>query len=105
MLFDDQAWQRVPASVRSDIAVSFIQSILDDAIRAQRAGVFAKGATHITWLPGFFDELGWEEVKALMNETLARLIEVQRISSGRIAVKGEPGIPATVGLMGFETPP
>jgi len=106
MLIDDRAWLKVPASVRSDAMVSYIQFILDDVARALRGGVFAtNAATHVTWLPGVFDRLGWKECMALMNETLARLMDIQRRSSERIASTGEPGVSATIGLLGFETSP
>jgi DNA-binding transcriptional ArsR family regulator len=105
MVIDDGAWRKIPASVRSDLMVSHVQSILDDVVRALHRGVFAAGAgTHVTWLPGVFDKRGWRECMALMNETLARMLEIQRQSRERIAVTGEPGISATIALMGFGAP-
>jgi DNA-binding transcriptional ArsR family regulator len=106
MLFDDRAWERVPVSIRSDLAGSYIWAIMQDVVRALRGGAFgANPATHTTWLPGIFDRLGWQECLALMNETLARAMEIQRRSGERIAVTGEAGIPATIAIVGFRTPP
>ncbi len=105
VLFDDRAWMEVPASVRSDTAASWVQAIIDDAVGAVRCGVFRSGKRkHITWLPTVFDGRGLEEAMALMNKTLVGLIEIQGRSAKRVAVTGEPGIPATIGLLGFETP-
>jgi DNA-binding transcriptional ArsR family regulator len=102
ILFDDRAWEVIPASVRADMTVSQIQAILDDVIKALRGGAFtSSAATHVTWLPGVFDRLGWREVLTLMNETLSRIMKIQQRSRKRIAVKGEVGIPATIALMGF----
>lgn len=104
MLFDDEAWEKVPPSVRSDMAGSYIWTILDDLVKALRSGAFgANLATHSSWLPGVFDRLGWQECLALMSETLAKAIEIQRRSGERIAISGEPGIPATIALLGFCT--
>jgi DNA-binding transcriptional ArsR family regulator len=104
MLFDDEAWEKVPPSVRADLAGSYIWTILDDLVKALRNGAFgASPATHSTWLPGVFDKLGWRECLALMNETLARMVEIQKRSAKRIAMSGEPGIPATLALLGFPT--
>ena len=103
MLFDDRAWAKVPASVRSDLVGSYIQSIVDELISALRSGAFRARASHTTWLPGIFDKLGWQECMALMTETLTRMIEIQRRSGERIALTGEPGIPATIAMMGFAT--
>jgi DNA-binding transcriptional ArsR family regulator len=106
MLIDDREWQRIPASVRSDIVAGHIQSILDDIVGALRNGAFAAGvAPHVSWLPGVFDKLGWQECKALINETLTRMIEIQKRSGERVAMTGEPAIPATIALMGFGTSP
>jgi DNA-binding transcriptional ArsR family regulator len=106
ILFDDRAWRQVPASVKTDVTVSQLQLIFEDALSALRRGVFAAApATHVTWLPTIFDRLGWQEGMALINETLTRMLEIQRRSSERIAMTGEPGISATIALMGFETAP
>lgn len=106
LLIDDGDWVKIPGSVRSDLTVNQIQSLLNDIVGALRKSVFtARVGTHTTWLPGIFDKLGWQECMALMNETLARMMAIQRRSRDRIAVTGEPGIPATVGLLGFETSP
>lgn len=105
LLIDDSNWRKVPASVRSDLTVGHIQLLLNDIIGALHSGVFAsRTGSHLTWLPGVFDKLGWQECMALMNETLARMMEIQKRSRERIAVSGEPGTPATVALMGFGTP-
>ena len=105
LLIDDSSWWKVPASVRSDLLVSHIQLLLNDITGALQGGIFAsRTGSHVTWLPGIFDKLGWRECMALMNETLARMMEIQKRSRERIAVSGEPGIPATVALMGFGTP-
>jgi DNA-binding MarR family transcriptional regulator len=105
MLFDDRAWLKVPASVRSEITANWVRSILDDVLGSLRAGVFGReDGTHVSWLPAVFDKLGWEEVMALMSETLAGMMAIQRRSGERLLMTGEPGTPATIGLLGFETP-
>ena len=105
LLINDGDWGKIPASVRSDLTVSHIQLLLDDIVGALRGGAFAGAAgTHVTWLPGIFDKLGWQECMALINETLSRIMAIQKRSRERIAATGEPGIPATVGLLGFGTP-
>jgi DNA-binding transcriptional ArsR family regulator len=103
MFFDDSAWEKVPASVRSDIIGSHLRSVMDELIGALLSGAFRARATHTTWLPGVFDKLGWQECLALMNETLTKVREIQTRSMGRVAVTGEPAIPATIAMMGFAT--
>jgi DNA-binding transcriptional ArsR family regulator len=104
LLIRDGEWRKVPASVRSDLIIDQIQSLLDDIAGAARNGAFATSTgTHASWLPGVFDKLGWEEVMALMNEMLSRMMAIRKRSRERIALTGEPGIPATVALLGFRT--
>jgi DNA-binding transcriptional ArsR family regulator len=103
MLFDDSAWEKVPASIRSDIVGSHLRSVMDELVSALLNGAFRARATHTTWLPGIFDKLGWQECLTLMNETLVRIREIQKRSTKRIAATGEPGIPATIAMMGFAT--
>lgn len=105
MLFDDRDWEKVPPSVRSDLVGSYIKSIMDELVRALRSGAFRARATHTSWLPGIFDRRGWQECLALMNETLVSVTEIQKRSGERIAATGEPGIPATIALVGFGTTP
>ncbi len=105
LLINDGDWRKIPATIRSDLNISQIQSLLDDIVGALRSGVFtASAGTHVTWMPGVFDKLGWQECMALMNETLIKMMGIQKRSRERIALTGEPGIPATLGLLGFQTP-
>jgi hypothetical protein len=103
ILLDDRDWSRFPSSVKSDWMAMHIQAIWDDAVAAWREGAFRGGGPHVTWLPAVFDRRGWAEVMALLDEVLSRLIVIQRQSAERVALTGEPGIPATIAMMGFRT--
>jgi len=104
IFLDDREWRNVPATIRSDLMASYMQSILKDVIGALRNGIVAaSNGTHISRIPGVFDSLGWQECMALMNETLARLMAIQKRSKERMAITGEPGIRATIALIGFKT--
>jgi DNA-binding transcriptional ArsR family regulator len=104
--FDDRDWRQLPASLKADLSVGPLQLILDDVVAALKAGTFmTRSDRHVSWNPGFFDAQGWSEVVALMKKTLLRLIAIHHRSAARIAKTGEPGIPATVALLGFETCP
>lgn len=103
IFFDDPAWTKVPASIRSDIVGSHLRSVMDELVNALLSGAFRARATHTTWLPAIFDKIGWQECLALMTETLEKMREIQRRSTKRMAATGEPGIPATIAMMGFAT--
>lgn len=101
---DDRGWSRFPSSLKSDWMAMHFQAIWDDAIAAWRGGTFAVGrGPHVTWLPGVFDSRGWAEAMTLLDEALSSLMAIREQSAKRLAVTGEPGIPATIAMMGFKT--
>ncbi len=105
VFFDDEAWQRLPASLRADITVSFVQTMFNEAATAIDLGTFDRlGDEHVSWTPGRLDAQGWRETTQLMNQTLNRVTEIQRESAARLASTGEDGLCATVGMLTFETP-
>jgi DNA-binding transcriptional ArsR family regulator len=105
VVFDDEAWQRLPASLRADMSASFVQAIFDDAATAMDVGIFdRKGDEHVSWTPTRLDARGWEETTDLMDETLSRVMTILEESAARLAETGEEGITATVGILAFETP-
>jgi hypothetical protein len=103
-LFDDRLWSLIPKSLKSDLATGMLRSLFGEAVRALRTGTFnARDDRHLSWTPGLLDSLGWQELMALLEQTLKLVIAIQRRSRARIAKTGEPGIPVAVGLLGFET--
>jgi predicted transcriptional regulator len=106
VFFDDEAWRRVPATMRTDLATRFIQAIIDDATTALQSGTLTRrGDEHVSWTPGDFDEAGWKEATELMGHTLERLTAIQKESSDRLAKSGDECMPGTVAILAFETPP
>ncbi len=106
VFFDDRAWKDVPASLKADIDAGFVQSLIDDLVAAFKAGTYyARPDKHTSWTPGVFDRRGWKEAMKLLNATLMRLAAIQRRSALRMMKSGEPGIPATIGILGFERCP
>lgn len=106
VFFSDEEWQRVPPALRADLATEFIQAVMDDAARALRSGTLSRrGDEHVSWTPGDFDQAGWEEVTELMAQTLERVMAIQAKSADRLAESGGERVPATVGILAFETPP
>ncbi len=106
VFFDDQSWRDVPASLRADIDTDFVQSLIDDLVAAFNGGTYyTRPDRHTSWTPGVFDRRGWKEAMKLLEATLARLLAIQQQSGLRIMKSGEPGIPATIGILGFERSP
>ena len=106
VFFDNSAWEDVPASLKADFDTDFVQSLIDDLVAAFNGGTYyARPDTHTSWTPGVFDRQGWREAMGLLEATLARLIAIRKQSGLRIMRTGEPGIPATIGILGFERCP
>ncbi|HEX4464076.1 MAG TPA: winged helix-turn-helix domain-containing protein [Solirubrobacterales bacterium] len=106
VFFNDEAWRRIPATMRADLATRFIQEIIDDAANALRSGTLTRrGDEHVSWTPGDFDEAGWKEATELMTQTLERLTAIQKESSDRLAKSGDECVSGTVGILAFETSP
>lgn len=104
VFFDDAAWQRLPNSLKEDQTGSILQFLFDDVVDALKEGTFdARDDRHASWTPGFFDTRGWQEAVELMNETISKLVAIREAAASRLAEAGEQGIPATMGILAFET--
>jgi DNA-binding transcriptional ArsR family regulator len=105
LFFDDAAWQKLPSTLKEDQMVSNLQCLFDEVVVALEEGTFnARENPHASWLPGLFDAQGWDEATGLMNQTLDGLMAIREAAALRLAEAGEQGIPATMGILAFETP-
>jgi predicted transcriptional regulator len=104
VFLDDDAWRRIPSTVKDDQAVCSIQFLIDDVVAAVKEGTLnARDDRHVSWTPGFFDERGWSEAVDLMNATMERLGSIKEAAALRLVETGERGMPATLGMLAFET--
>lgn len=104
VFFDDAAWQRLPGTLRGDQTASLLQFLFDDVVSALDEETFdARDDRHASWTPGFFDTRGWQEAMDLLSDTITNLVTIREAAASRLAETGERGIPATVGILGFET--
>jgi DNA-binding transcriptional ArsR family regulator len=105
LFFDDGAWRKLPTTLKEDQTVSSLQYLFDEVVVALEEGTFnARENPHASWMPCLFDTQGWDEATALMNQTLDGLMAIRESAALRLAEAGERGIPATMGILAFETP-
>lgn len=105
VLLDDSEWQQLPASIRADLAVNFIQEMFDGAAAALQSGTLSPSADeHVSWTPAHFDRQGWNETTSLLTETLERVIAIRKKSAMRLADGKSDSITASVSILAFETP-
>jgi DNA-binding transcriptional ArsR family regulator len=104
VFFDDEAWQKMPGSLKADVAASSLQLLFDDVVAALSSGTLdARDDRHVSWTPGTFDVQGWSEAKDLMNSTLGQLAAIQSAAAKRLAEGAGPKISATMAILAYET--
>jgi DNA-binding transcriptional ArsR family regulator len=73
---------------------------------ALRANTFDSHVdSHFTWAPRVLDEQGWKDQMEDLLRGYERSKEIEAESKARLQRSGKEGIPTTVGLAGFESPP
>jgi DNA-binding transcriptional ArsR family regulator len=98
----DSFWATLSQAVRNGISVTGLRVLIEAAREAVEAGTFdSRVDRHLSCLSLNLDGQGWKEANGLLNETLGRLAEIEGESEAR--EDGER-IPATFGLLGFESP-
>jgi predicted transcriptional regulator len=104
VFFSDEDWQRMPDSLKEDVAVSALQHLFDDVLGALSTGTLnARSDRHVSWSPGSFDAQGWDEVMDLMDRTLAQLGQIQDAAAKRLSEGASPEVSATMAILAFET--
>lgn len=105
--FDDEAWGRVPQSIKADLEASSLQRLFDDVVAALETGTLnARNDRHVSWSRGDYDAQGWSEAQELLSRTLTELTEIQAATAVRLANRknSEPTIKATMSILAFERP-
>jgi hypothetical protein len=104
--FDDAEFEGLPQGTRSKLSRISLQGLVARADRAVREGTFDERADrHLTWMPMQLDERGWKEVIATLATTFGELTQIRHDACDRLAASGEEVLPATVAMLGFESPP
>lgn len=104
-LLDDREWARVPASIRSDMSADLLGLIVDEAVEAVKAGSFDTRNTHMSRTALRVDEQGWNELMQVKEESLKKVLAIQKANARRLEKAGKAGIPAIVAMAGFERAP
>jgi DNA-binding transcriptional ArsR family regulator len=103
----DRSWRKVPRAVRGGISGASLQTFMDKAIAALKAGTIdGRDDTILSWMPLRVDQRGWDEVTAIMEDANDRVLAAQSRSKrrlGRPKAKTEEAISAVVALANFET--
>lgn len=99
----DSDFKTLPSAVQQGISAVSAQMIVQDIVGALEAGTFdSHEDRHLSRTPLNLDEQGWNDITALLAETLERVLEIHVESSSRLAKSREKGIPTRVEILHFE---
>jgi DNA-binding transcriptional ArsR family regulator len=103
--FSASDWEKIPASARKGIAGSILETIGQDATAALMSGsIDSRTDSHVSRTPLVLDEKGWNDVTALLADTLNRSIEIQEEAATRLADEKSDSISARLAILHFEMP-
>lgn len=83
--FEDEHWSKLPVSVRRQFQDEALQGVWDHLVEATANGGLDHPETHVSWTRLELDEQGWEEIRALLEATLDRALEVNAEAAGRLS--------------------
>ena len=105
VVFDEELWAALPASVRSAFSWTTFEQLAERVRAAITAGTFnARPDRHLTWTPVLLDQLAWERVIAGALALFNTVLEEQDRAKLRIGESGEKPALATVAVAAFESP-
>jgi hypothetical protein len=106
VFFDDDDFAALPLETREVLSRTSAQGLIARMDSAMRDGTFDRTTDrHLTWLPMLLDQDGWESVLEVMAECFFKVKDISDEARERIEESGEKAIPATYGMVGFESPP
>jgi DNA-binding transcriptional ArsR family regulator len=101
----DSEWARMPESLRPGLSGAMLKSMFDDIEEAVKGGSMdEKDDRHLSRTPMVVDDKGWDEVSALLTETLDKVFEIQSESAKRLSETGEDGMLSKVEMLHFKSP-
>jgi DNA-binding transcriptional ArsR family regulator len=106
VFFNDAEFEATSQEDRRELSRISLQGLIARADRAIGEDTFdARADRHLTWMPMQLDERGWEEMIATLAGVFGELTQIRHDARDRLAASGEKVVPATVGVLGFESPP
>ena len=100
---DDEEASEMSHWDRAELSASALQTAVGEAMAAMRTGSFdARADSHMSCMPMELDEEGWQEMTALLTETLEKALAISAGAAERLGQGDREGIAAMVSMMAFE---
>jgi DNA-binding transcriptional ArsR family regulator len=101
----DANWAKLTPDAKTGVSIAGLKTQNNAALKALEAGTFdARPDRHLSCSPVNVDELGWDELTALLEGTLEGVFRIQAAAAARRAEDGAALFRATVSILGFESP-
>jgi DNA-binding transcriptional ArsR family regulator len=105
LAFDSMIWETLSHQGRTGLTTTFLQALTTRISDALEADTFdGEAEPHMSVETVLVDSEGWAEIHGMLNEAMHRVSEIKAEAAARIAGSDGARFPATVGLMGFESP-
>jgi hypothetical protein len=103
--FSNEEWAEMPVSVRRKISTTMLQGLIARTEAAILTGTFdARDDRWLAWTVAKLDDRGWAEMTTTIAANFAELERIRLESEARLGETGATPIPATFGMLGFESP-
>jgi DNA-binding transcriptional ArsR family regulator len=104
--FSDRDWVQLPPSARRSISDAVLAQIWRDVARAVEQDSFdARDDRHLSRTPLVLDQQGWEDLNELLVDVVARALEIESQSAGRLQEAGAEGTTSKLVVMHYESAP
>ncbi|MBS1886313.1 MAG: hypothetical protein JSU06_03905 [Actinobacteria bacterium] len=104
--FSDEEWAELPQGERCRMSKTMLQGLIARAENAMQAHTFdARDNRWLAWTVAKLDEQGWAEMTETLAANFAELERIREESEVRLAEGEGEVIPATFGMLGFQSPP
>lgn len=107
VIFHDDAWQQFGPKEKTDVTAGIMRLMSEDINAAVVQGTFTDpDDNHLSRLPMVVDRAGWEEVNALLDDALERLMAIrEKVIERRAASDGElEALHTRVHIVHFRSP-
>ncbi len=94
-----------PEALRPGVSSAMLKAVFQDIEEAASAGTLDEVEDlHLSRTPMVVDRKGWDDVSALLADTLDRVLEIQAESSARLAGSDEQSMLSKVEILHFKSP-
>jgi hypothetical protein len=105
LYFSDEEFEKLSHEERRTLSRTSFQGLMARADSAMQANTFdARTDRWLAWVPLELDARGWAELTTAMAACFAEVQQIRQDARERLAGSDEGVIPATFGMVGFESP-